>query len=195
MSATVLRMRDVSYVTGGRTVVSPTTLDVFADSRIAVERTGAREAEVLAMLAAGVARASHGSVLIGEFDPRVQPVQCKRIAGFVPHDPLALSPAAFSRYIDYRAALWDIDVQRARALACVLLERLSGVHEAFAYPIVAALIASPEMLVLDRPPLAYAQEVLRAAGCVAIFSTHVDPASQRAYCALPSMSDVLERRA
>ena len=50
-----------------------------------------------------------GCVLIDEYDPRVQSVHCKRIARFVPHDPLPLDEPGFERYIGYRAALWNID--------------------------------------------------------------------------------------
>ncbi|MEO9263770.1 MAG: hypothetical protein ABI282_06715 [Candidatus Baltobacteraceae bacterium] len=181
MSAPVLRMRDVTHVANGEIVVAATSLDVFADTQCAILRASAREAAMLAMLAAGQARPSSGAVLIGEYDPRVQPVHCKRIVGFVPHDPLPIAPSMFSRYIDYRAALWDIDARRARAHAALLLERLGGLHEAFAYPLVAALISSPELLVLDRPQLAHAPDILSVTGRVAIFSTHVDAACARAY--------------
>jgi hypothetical protein len=57
--------------------------------------------------------------------------------------------------------------------ARALLARLDGVHEAFAYPLVGALLAQPRLLVLDRPQTAYAQQILDAAGDCAIFSTHV----------------------
>lgn len=180
-------MRDATYVLNGEVVVGATSLDVFADSQVAIARADAREAQMLAMLAAGLARPSQGSVLIGEYDPRVQPVHCKRLAGFVPHDPLPLAPSKFARYIDYRAALWDIDTERARAHAAALLDRLSALHEAFAYPIVAALIASPELLVLDRPQPRYASDVLKAAGRTAVFSTHLDTASASAYTMLDAV--------
>ena len=45
------------------------------------------------MLAAGIVKASSGCVLIGDYDPRVQSVACKRIAGFVPRADF-LAPAA-----------------------------------------------------------------------------------------------------
>ena len=51
---------------------------------------------------------------------------------------------ASKRYIRYRAALWGIDPTGAWARAKLLLERLEGVHEAFAYPLAGALIAAPE---------------------------------------------------
>lgn len=181
MNGAVLRMRNVTYVRKGETIVSDTSLDVFADTQVAVERSNPRAAKMLALLAAGIARPTQGSVLIGEYDPRVQPVHCKRIAAYVPHDPMQVAPTTFARFIDYRAALWNIDVDRAHAHAARIMERLSGLHEAFAYPIVAALIASPELLVLDRPQPAYACGILAAAGRTALFSTHVDRDAARAF--------------
>jgi hypothetical protein len=92
-----------------------------------------------------------------------------------------MSPLDFTRYIEYRAALWNVDAVRANAHAKLLLERLEGLHEAFAYPIAAALLASPHLLVLDRPQLAYARTILDAAGPCAVFSTHVDDRTADAY--------------
>lgn len=174
-------MREATYVRKGETIVSRTSLDVFADAQLAVERSNPREAKMLALLAAGIARPTQGSVLIGEYDPRVQPVHCKRIAAYVPHDPMPVAPSTFARFIDYRAALWNIDAERAHAHASRILERLSGLHEAFAYPIVAALIASPELLVLDRPQPLYAPAIFAAVGRTAVFSTHVDREGARAF--------------
>jgi hypothetical protein len=164
----VLRMREATYTRGGCTVVPPTTFDVGPGERVTRSCANALEAEALGTLAAGLARASSGSVLIGEYDPRVQPVHCKRVAAFVPHDPLPLSKIDAERYIAYRAALWDIDPQRARAHARLLLERLDGLHEAFAYPVVAALLPAPRLLVLDRPDRAAVDLIAQAAGGCAL---------------------------
>jgi ABC-type multidrug transport system ATPase subunit len=135
--------------------------------------TNDREAQALAMMATALARATEGSVLIGEYDPRVQPVHCKRIAAFVPHDPLPLSRIDAERYIALRAALLDIELEPTRANAKRLLERLRGLHEAFAYPIVGALVASPQLLVLDRPLPASLPVILEAAGECAVLVTQV----------------------
>jgi hypothetical protein len=169
----ILRMRDAAYARRGETVVNPTTLDLAPGERVTRICSGHREAEGLAMMAAALIRATAGSVEIGEYDPRVQPVHCKRIAAFVPHDPLPLSQIDAERYIAHRAALWDIDLERARAHAKFLLERLSGLHEAFAYPIVAALVPSPQLLVLDRPQPAFAAQIIAAATGCAVFVTQI----------------------
>ncbi len=181
MTAPILRMRDATFVRGGEVIVPPTTLDVAPGTHVARLCATAREANAVAMMAAGLARCSQGTVLVEEFDPRVQPVHCKRLAAFVPHDPLILAPGSFARYIAYRAALWNIDPVRAHAHATLLLERLGGLHEAFAYPIVAALLPSPALLVLDRPLPAHAEAIRSAARGCAIFSTHVDREAADAY--------------
>lgn len=180
----ILRLRDATFIRNGKIVVPGTTVDLFPGMQYAHFCADAAEARAVALLAAGLARCTHGSVLIGEYDPCVQPVHCKRIAAFVPHDPLVMAPTQFSRYIAYRAALWDTDATRAHAQAQLLLERFSDLHEAFAYPLVAALLSSPRLLVLDRPQCAHAKIIREAASGCAIFSTHVDIETATAYAAL-----------
>lgn len=164
----ILRMRDAAYVRSGKTIVAATSLDLTPRERMTRPCASAHEAEALAMMAAALARATAGSVTIGEYDPRVQPVHCKRIAAFVPHDPLPLTQIDAQRYIAYRAALWDVDLGVARARAKELLARLDGLHEAFAYPIVGALVPAPQLLVLDRPQPTFVAQILEAAGDCAV---------------------------
>jgi hypothetical protein len=171
-SLPILRMRAAAFVASGAPV-GPITLDVHPGERSARVYASAREASVVALMAAGIVKAGAGSVLVDEFDPRVQSAHCKRIAAFVPHAALVIDESDFEWYITYRAALWNVDPLRALAHARLVLERLEGVHEAFAYPIAGALIASPKILVLDRPQPEYAERILEAAGPRAVFSTHV----------------------
>jgi hypothetical protein len=120
-------------------------------------------------------------VLIDDYDPRVQSVHCKRIAGFVPHEPLQLDEGDFPRYIAYRAALWNVEATAAQADARLLCERLEGMHEAFAFPLIGALIATPRLIVLDRPQPAYAVQILRAVEGRALLSTHTHPSNAAAF--------------
>jgi ABC-type branched-subunit amino acid transport system ATPase component len=178
---TVLQLRDGAFCADGITLVRPTSLEVQPAECVAHLCANAREAEILAMIAGALVRVTSGTVYVGEYDPRIQPVHCKRLVGYVPHDPLPLSRMSFERYVEYRAALWDLDARCARARAHLLLERLAGVHEAFAYPIVGALLSNPPLLVLDRPPHVFAPQILAASGDRAIFSTHVDAESAAAF--------------
>ena len=177
-------MRDACYAPHGETVVAPVTFDVAPGARVARICGDAEEARALAMMGAALMKPTSGIVLIGEYDPRVQPVHCKRIAAFVPHDPLPFGEMSAEHFIDYRAALWDIDQERARAHAQLLLERLLGLHEAFAYPIVAALLGIPSLLVLDRPQPLFAKQILAAAGPCAVFSTHLDASAAQEFSAV-----------
>jgi ABC-type multidrug transport system ATPase subunit len=182
----VLRMRDARFVASG-SPVGPISVEVCAGARIALVGASAREASITALLAAGIVKAGTGIVLIEEYDPRVQPAHCKRVVGFVPHAPLSISEAEFEWYVKYRAALWNVDPVRALSHAKLTLERLEGIHEAFAYPIAAALVSSPKLLVLDRPQAEHAQRIVAAAGPRAIFSTHLSDAGASAFSS-PSFS-------
>jgi hypothetical protein len=176
----LLRMREATFLAGD-THVGPLTVEVRPGERAAWHFPEARQARVAALLAAGIVKAGSGCVLIEEFDPRVQSTQCKRLAAFVPHDPLPLGESDFERYMLYRAALWGVDAMKALAHAQLLLERLSAMHEAFAYPLVGALIASPKLLVLDRPQPLYAEQILDVAGTRAVVSTHTSPGAAQAF--------------
>ncbi len=157
------------------------TLDVYPGEVAARTFASPREAAVVALMAAGIVKASSGCVLIGDYDPRLQSVHCKRIAGFVPHETVALDERDFGAYIAYRAALWNVDARLAFARAAELRAALGDMHEAFALPLIGALIAMPELIVLDRPVPAYAERILRVAEGRAVFSTHTNVAGARAY--------------
>ena len=101
----------------------------------------------------------------------------------MPHAALPLEETEFERYISYRAALWNVEPMRAIAHAKLLLERLDGMHEAFAFPLAAALVGGPRILVLDRPQPAYVSQIFAAAGPRAIFSTHVSAVAAERFSA------------
>ncbi|HKU81301.1 MAG TPA: hypothetical protein VJP76_03950 [Candidatus Tumulicola sp.] len=179
----LLRMREAAFVARG-VAAGPIALGIAPGERVARVFATAPEAEIAALMGAGIVKASTGSVLIDQFDPRVQPAHCKRVVAFVSHAPLPFGDdAEFARYVAYRAALWDLDATRALAHARLLLERLRGMHEAFAYPLAAALAGSPKLVVLDRPERAYAAQILAAVGPLATFSTHLDGAAASAFAA------------
>ncbi len=174
-------MRDAAFGSGADTLVGRLTLEVNDGERIARAFATGREAAIVALMASGSVKASGGSVFIDGFDPKIQPTQCKRLAGYVPHELVPLEFSTFERYIEYRAALWNLDAERALGHARHLLEHLDGVHESFAYPLVGALLADPMILVLDRPQAAYASRMLAVAGTRAIFSTHASESEAAAW--------------
>jgi hypothetical protein len=176
----LLRMRNASFACGDA-AAGPVTLEISAGERAALALESEREASIVALLAAGIVKASSGQVLIDEYDPRVQSVHCKRIAAFVPHEPFPAGEADLAGYVAYRAALWNVDAKRALALARCLRERLEGMHEAFLLPLVGALIAGPRLIVIDRPQPAYASQILAAAGECAVVSTHASAAAAQRF--------------
>lgn len=174
-------MREAAFAARG-IAAGPIALGVAPGERVARVFATAREAEIAALMAAGIVKSTTGSVSIDQFDPRVQPAHCKRVVAFVPHAPLPFADdGEFQRYVAYRAALWNADATRAVAHARLILERLGGMHEAFAYPLAAALAGAPKLVVLDRPQPAYAAQILGAIGPRATFSTHLDAAGAAAF--------------
>jgi ABC-type multidrug transport system ATPase subunit len=177
----LLEMREATFTRGVRTLVAPLTLMLGEGERLAYAGEQDAQAQIVALMAAGLVKPTSGSVFIAAFDPRIQPVQVKRIAGYVPHEAVPHDFPSFTRYIEFRAALWGLSRAESVVRARALLERLDGVHEAFAYPLAGALIAQPRLLVLDRPQIAYARQILEAAGSCAIFSTHISKRDARAF--------------
>lgn len=168
----MLQLHEASFVRAGRALVPPLTITLGERERLAHACTDERSASTIALMAAGLVKPTSGRVFIAAFDPRIQPVQAKRIVGYVPHEALQHEFPSFARYIEFRAALWGLPRAQAVVRARALLARLDGVHEAFAYPLIGALLAQPRLLVLDRPQAAYAQQIIDAADKCAIFSTH-----------------------
>jgi len=182
-------MREAAFAARGA-AAGPIALDVAPGERVARVFAGSREAEIAALMAAGIVKATSGSVLIDQYDPRIQPAHCKRVVAFVPYAPLPLvDDREFERYVAYRAALWNVDATRAVAHARLVLELLHGMHEAFAYPLAAALAGSPRLVVLDRPQPVYAAQMLAAIGPRAAFSTHLDAAAAAAFA--PAASGIV----
>jgi len=166
-------MRGACYARGGREIVAPFTITLDENERLAHACGDEAAASTIALMAAGLVRPAAGRIFIAAFDPRIQPTQVKRVVGYVPHEALPHDFPSFTGYIEFRATLWGLPRAASIVRARALLARLEGVHEAFAYPLVGALLSEPRLLVLDRPQAAYAQQILDVAGECAIFSTHV----------------------
>jgi len=174
-------MRDAAFRRGSLVLVPPFTVDVAAGERVARSFLAGREAAVVALMAAGIAKATSGRVFIGEFDPRIQPVQVRRLVGYVPYDAVPHEFSSFEQYIEYRAMLWNLPSEETLASARALRERVEGVHEAFAYPLIGALVARPRLLILDRPQAVYAAQIRGVSGDAAIFSTHLSEREARQF--------------
>lgn len=168
----LLEMREARFARRGIAGAGPVDVLLSEGGNAALTFATEMEASIVALMAAGLVKATSGRVFVDHFDPRIQPVQVKRVVGYVPHEAVPNEFDSFERYVEYRAALWSLPVAATVARANALLAGLDGVHEAFAYPLIGALLARPRLLVLDRPQAAYAPHILAASGGAAIFSTH-----------------------
>jgi ABC-2 type transport system ATP-binding protein len=168
----LLEMRDAAFEQRGVTLAAASTILLAEGAHLAHACTSEREASILAMMAAGLVKPTRGRVYVAAFDPRIQPVQVKRVVGYVPHEAVPHHFASLTKYVEYRAALWGLPRAQSIVRARALLERLDGVHEAFAFPLIGALLAYPRLLVLDRPQAVFAPQIAAAAGACGIFSTH-----------------------
>ncbi len=165
-------MRAAAFVRGNATIVPPTDLLLGEGTLVALSCDGALHATVLARMAAGIVKASMGALYICGFDPRLQPVQAKRLAGFVPPFLTASGFPTLDRYIEYRAALWGLPPAQSIVRARHLRARIRDVEDAYAFPLIGALLANPPLLVLDRPQAAHAAGIVAVANSCAILSTH-----------------------
>lgn len=168
----LLEMRGAGFSRDGRPIVEPIDLALEDGAHCAHACETPAAAAVLAMMAAGIVKASTGNVFIAAFDPRIQPVQAKRLVGYVPYEAIPHDFSTLSEYVGYRAALWSLPRSECIVRARCLLSKLHGMHESFAVPLAGALLSAPRLLVLDRPQPAYAQQIANAARSCAIFSTH-----------------------
>lgn len=173
----MLELREVRF--GSR--LAPVSLRLDERELHARAFASSDAAALFALIAAGLLRPTAGDVFLAGYDPRIQPVQAKRIAGYVPHEAVPHAFRSFERYVEYRAALWGIPLAQASIRAATLLEQLDGVHEAFAYPLIGALLPSPKILVLDRPQAVYARRILEAAAGCAVLSTHLSERDAQAF--------------
>lgn len=177
----LLELRDAVFTDRAEQIAGPITLRLAEGARNALDCGSDRAAYVVALMAAGLVKPTSGRVYVAAFDPRIQPVQVKRVTGYVPYEAMQREFDSFTRYIEYRAALWNLPRAQSIVRAHGLLERLDGVHPAFAFPLVGALLASPRLLVLDRPQAAYAAQIAHAAESCAVFSTHASARDARSF--------------
>jgi ABC-type Na+ transport system ATPase subunit NatA len=147
----VLRVADAAFERDGVQLVPPFSVELATGERAMLGFADARAAKIAARMTAGIVKPTSGTVLIGDFDPRVQPVQAKRLTGFVP----ALGDPAMPRCRDgglgVHAALFEVPLEAARTRVRHVLDALEADDE-LAFAVALALMRPVELLVFDRPP-------------------------------------------
>lgn len=157
----ILDMRQATFCRGRAVLLDHITIALDAGERADLTCETNLAASIAARLAAGIIKCSSGVVFVASFDPKIQPVQTKRLVGFVAYQRMLELPAA-REYFAYRAALWELDRDRALRRGTELLQRFRDLPPAQALALAGALLHRPRLLVLDRP-----SERMRAAAAAA----------------------------
>lgn len=167
-------MREATFRRGDSVLLSPVSLSVecWACAQLPCESTVA--AGIAARLAAGIMRCTKGQVFVADFDPNIQPVQVKRLVGFLPcHRPR--NPFCANDYFSYRAALWDLDTAAALQKGRALMAMLDGLEPSEAALLAGIFLHDPVLIVLERPRdglRAAAQAIQAATPPSALFITY-----------------------
>jgi hypothetical protein len=153
----VLHAVDAAFARGGDSLVPPFSIELRPGERGALRMPTERAAAIGARMAAGIVKATGGTLFIGDFDPRIQPVQAKRAVGFVPwagrfgegpREPL-FAPGP-REVVDLHAALYEVPRDAARRSASAVLAAFDDAGDE-ALALALALIRPVALLVLDRP--------------------------------------------
>lgn len=170
----VLRAVDASFVRDGRTFVEPFSIEITSGESATLTCRDTTSARIAARMAAGIVKTTSGTLLVCEFDPRIQPVQAKRLTGYVPAcgefgRPFALSSiAARDDAIDLHAALFEVPKDEAQHRVSATLEALgaNSSHatrdaDAFAeaFAVALALMRRVALLVIECPSEGFAQRI------------------------------------
>jgi hypothetical protein len=145
----VLRIDRASFVRDAEDV-APFSAEVSEGARVVREFPSERCAAIAARLAAGIVKPSTGSVFIGEYQTRIQPVQAKARVAFVPRDTTAFARGPFARELLFFADIFGIGRAEAERRARAALAALG--EDDYARAVALALIREAPLLVLDRPP-------------------------------------------
>ena len=131
-------------------LLAPVSLAVECSARAELTCESILAAGIAARLAAGIMRCTQGQVFVADFDPKIQPVQVKRLVGFLPCDR-PRNPFCPDDYFAYRAALWDLDTAAALKKGRTLLAMLDDLQQSEAALLAGIFLHDPPLVVLERP--------------------------------------------
>ncbi|MGH7708967.1 MAG: hypothetical protein ACREM6_13760 [Vulcanimicrobiaceae bacterium] len=170
-SSYVFRAEAVRFERDGIVFAPPFTMALRAGDTIAVDVPDAGAARVVARLAGGIVKATGGTIFIGDYNPRLQPIQAKRLVAFVDGD-CGLAPAdRFECELSLRADLWRVE----RSLAAARAQRVRAAlgDGGYARGVALACVAGAPLFVLDRPPEPVVARLAAVFPTAAIFATRV----------------------
>ncbi|NUL81724.1 MAG: ABC transporter ATP-binding protein [Armatimonadetes bacterium] len=155
---------------------------------------GAGKTTTIKMLT-GLLRPTEGSARVGGFDLESQPVQAKRLIGFVPDNPFLYEKLTGREYLRLTGDLWGVDGEGREERIAALLEEFELTEKADSIiqsysrgmrqktALAAALLHSPKALFLDEPTVGLDPKGARLlkdtllkladAGAAVFISTHI----------------------
>lgn len=123
---------------------------------------GAGKTTTLRMVA-GLLAPDAGRIAVGGIDLASAPREAKRVIAYVPDEPLLYDKLSSIEYLDFVAALWEVDASAARREAMRLLDLLGLMPHAMQrcetfsrgmrqkLVLAGALMRRPQLLILDEP--------------------------------------------
>ncbi|HTV72134.1 MAG TPA: hypothetical protein VME66_00290 [Candidatus Acidoferrales bacterium] len=167
----MLRAAEACFARDGALLAGPFSATLPSGKSLAYGARNAQEARIVARMAAGIVKPTTGSISIGEYNPRVQPVQAKRLVAFAFGGDAGVVRSNFDRAVSLHAALWGIDAASAHAHANLIRSVLGDEDDALALAV--ALAHAPPLVVLELPRAALIAPLRRALPNAAIFWTTI----------------------
>ncbi len=190
----MLEMRDATFRRSGSVLLAAVSLSLECSARAELTCESTVAAGIAARLAAGIMRCTQGQVFVADFDPKIQPVQVKRLVGFLPCDR-PRNPFCADDYFAYRAALWNLDATAALKRGRTFLAMLDGLEQSEAALLAGIFLHDPPLIVLERPRdgLLDAAQALHAATLPSALFITYGP-SDRATLDIRAEPDLLDYR-
>ena len=185
-------MIDAAFRIDAQNVVGPLNITLEAGEAASLCLENPRAASIAARLAAALIKTTTGTVLVGNFDAKVQPVQVKRLVGFVPVNPTTPPFKNIDAYFRFRADLWEVERSLALQRGRTFLEQCERPSDPYAIALAGALISPCALIVWDQPraEYIYLAKNERSAGA-AILTTHAMPSQREAIAAALASYEVM----
>ena len=166
----ILRAVDARFARAG-VDVGPLDLRLGAGQTLELAEPTARAASIAARLCAAIVKPTSGTILIGEYETRLQPAQAKRSVGCVDAGGFTGGAHAFKCEVAFRSDVWGIGDAGAQSRSRDVLRALG--EDPFTRAVALALVADVTLLVLDQPPRRFLRALRALADAPAIVLTRV----------------------